>query len=104
MVNIARECDPTKYNSSDIMRAVMATVETLFIMDEETQIRGLSYIFYCKGLTFSHARLFSPLDMGKYQQCHTCFVLNCNKGKRGNLKGRVMNRGKLRWNSVQNFM
>ena len=79
MVNIARECDPTKYNSSDIMRAVMATVETLFIMDEETQIRGLSYIFYCKGLTFSHARLFSPLDMGKYQQYHTCFVLNCNK-------------------------
>ena len=65
MINLARECDASKHNASNIMRAVMATIETLFIMDEETQIRGLSYIFYCKGLTFSHARLFSPLDMGK---------------------------------------
>ena len=65
VINLARECDATRHNASDIMRAVMATVETLLIMDEETQIRGLSYIFYCKGLTFSHCRLFSPIDMGK---------------------------------------
>ena len=64
-MNLARECDANIYSSSDIMQAVMATIETLFIMDEETQIKGLSYIFYCKGLTLSHARLFSPLDMGK---------------------------------------
>ena len=48
------------------MRAMMATIETLFVMDEETQIKGLSYIFYCKGLTLAHTTLFSPIDMGRY--------------------------------------
>ena len=44
---------------------MMATIETLFVMDEETQIKGLSYIFYCKGLTLAHTTLFSPIDMGR---------------------------------------
>lgn len=65
VVNLAKECDASKYTSSDIMRAMMATIETLFVMDEETQIKGLSYIFYCKGLTLSHTRLFSPMDMAR---------------------------------------
>ena len=65
VVNLARECDASKYTSSDIMRAMMVTIETLFVMDEETQIKGLSYIFYCKGLTLAHTTLFSPIDMGK---------------------------------------
>ena len=37
----------------------MATIETLFVMDEETQIKGLSYIFYCKGLTLAHTTLLA---------------------------------------------
>ena len=31
-----------------MMRATFASLETL-IEDEETQIRGVTYIFYCKG-------------------------------------------------------
>mgnify|MGYP001343116175 FL=1 len=35
------------------------------IMDEDTQIRGLSYVFYFKNLKFSQVFIWSPSDAGK---------------------------------------
>merc|ERR1711894_835892 len=43
----------------------MSTLETLLIMDEDTQIRGLSYVFYFKSLKFSQVFIWSPTDAGK---------------------------------------
>ena len=65
LVNIAREVDPSRHSSSDIMKAVMSTLETLLIMDEETQIRGLSYVFYFKGMKFSQVFIWSPTEAAK---------------------------------------
>ena len=65
LINIPRELDPSRHTSADIMKAVMSTIETLLIMDDETQIRGLSYIFYFKGLRFSQVLVWSPSDAAK---------------------------------------
>ena len=65
LVVMNRQIDPTRHTSSDEMKAVMSTMETLLIMDEETQIRGLSYVFYFKNLKFSQVFIWSPTDAGK---------------------------------------
>jgi len=65
LVVMNRHIDPSRHTSSDEMKAVMSTLETLLIMDEETQIRGLSYVFYFKNLRFSQVFIWSPTDAGK---------------------------------------
>ena len=65
LVIMNRHIDPSRHTSSDEMKAVMSTLETLLIMDEETQIRGLSYVFYFKNLKFSQVFIWSPSDAGK---------------------------------------
>ena len=65
LVVMNRYIDPTRHTAADEMKAVMSTLETLLIMDEETQIRGLSYVFYFKNLKFSQVFIWSPSDAGK---------------------------------------
>ena len=65
LVVMNRYIDPTRHSAADEMKAVMSTLETLLIMDEETQIRGLSYVFYFKNLKFSQVFIWSPTDAGK---------------------------------------
>ena len=65
LVVMNKQIDPSRHTSTDEMKAVMSTLETLLIMDEETQIRGLSYIFYFKSLKFSQVFIWSPTDAGK---------------------------------------
>ena len=65
LVVMNKQIDPSRHTSTDEMKAVMSTLETLLIMDEETQIRGLSYVFYFKSLKFSQVFIWSPTDAGK---------------------------------------
>ena len=62
--NYTNEFDPENQSKSEIMRAFMITLESL-MMDEENQIRGLTYIFYCKGLTFSHVGIWTPSEAAR---------------------------------------
>ena len=65
LVVMNKQIDPSRHTSTDEMKAVMSTLETLLIMDEDTQIRGLSYVFYFKSLKFSQVFIWSPTDAGK---------------------------------------
>lgn len=56
--------DVLRHTNSDIMRVFMATFETL-MADEENTIRGLTYVFYAKGVTLAHVQIWSPSDAAK---------------------------------------
>lgn len=62
LVNMAAMLNPEVHTASDMMRASMLTLESLLFLDEETQVRGLTYVLYCHGLTWNHARIFSPSE------------------------------------------
>ena len=44
-----------------MMKTFMATFETL-LAEPENQIRGFTYILYCKGLTLGHCSVWTPMD------------------------------------------
>ena len=48
LLNCVNRIDTEARTNSDMMRAISASLETV-MEDEETQIRGVTYIFYCKG-------------------------------------------------------
>ena len=48
VVNYPDAYDIELFTNNDIMKIFMATLEYL-LQDEENQIRGFTYIFYCKG-------------------------------------------------------
>jgi hypothetical protein len=58
--NYAHVLDPSRHTSVDMMKTFMATFETL-LADPENQIRGFTYILYCKGLTLGHCSVWTPL-------------------------------------------
>ena len=49
LLNCVNRIDTEARTNSDMMRAISASLETV-MEDEETQIRGVTYIFYCRGL------------------------------------------------------
>ena len=65
MINVPQRLDPARHSSSDMMKAIMMSVETLLAMDQETQVRGLTYIFYCRGLTLKHCGLWTLAEARK---------------------------------------
>jgi len=64
MFSVARKLDPGRHNTSHVLRAHIATFETL-LRDEENQIRGFTYIFDCTGLTLSHLSIWTPAEVSK---------------------------------------
>ena len=70
VINMAQKLDPHKHTAIDMMRCAMMTLETLLTMDEETQIRGLTYVFDCKHLSLGHCKLWSPSDAARmFKDC-----------------------------------
>ena len=49
LLNCVSRIDTASRTNSDMMRAISASLETV-MEDEETQIRGVTYIFHCKGI------------------------------------------------------
>jgi len=62
--SVARKLDPAKHNTSHVVRAHIATFETL-LKDEENQIRGFTYVFDCSGLTLSHLSIWTPQECSR---------------------------------------
>lgn len=62
--SVARVLDPSKHNTSHVVRAHIATFETL-LQEEENQVRGFSYIFDCTGLTLAHLSIWTPQECAK---------------------------------------
>lgn len=60
--------DPTKFTTSDMMRAHIMTFEAL-LSDEENQIRGFTYVFDEKAVSWSHLSLWSPSEVSKAFSC-----------------------------------
>jgi len=60
--------DPTKFNTSDMMRAHIMTFETL-LSDEENQVRGFTYVFDEKSVSWSQLSLWSPSEVSKAFSC-----------------------------------
>lgn len=56
--------DLSKHQNSHVVRTMMCAVETL-MEDEENQIRGIAYVFYCKGISFSHLSIWTPADAAR---------------------------------------
>lgn len=63
--------DVNKHINSDVMKVKMASIETL-MEDEENQIRGITYIFYCKDISMTHCSIWT------YADAHTLFG-SCEK-------------------------
>jgi len=62
--SVARALDPARHNTSHVLRAHIATFETL-LHDEENQIRGFSYVFDCTGLTLAHLSIWTPAECSR---------------------------------------
>jgi len=60
--NLAQRLDPSRHSTDDMMKCLMMTMETVSMVDEESQVRGLTYVFDCQGLTLQHCRLWSPTE------------------------------------------
>jgi len=60
--------DPTKFSTSHIMRAHIMTFETL-LKDEENQVRGFTYVFDEKGVSWSQLSIWSPSEVSKAFSC-----------------------------------
>jgi len=60
--------DPTKYTTSDMMRAHVMTFETL-LNDEENQVRGFTYVFDEKSVSWSHLSIWTPSEVSKAFSC-----------------------------------
>merc|ERR1712004_380813 len=57
--------DPTKYTTSDMMRAHVMTFETLL----ENQVRGFTYVFDEKAVSWSHLSIWTPSEVSKAFSC-----------------------------------
>jgi len=62
--SVARALDPSKHNTSHVVRAHIATFETL-LQEEENQVRGFTYVFDCSGLTLAHLSIWTPQECSK---------------------------------------
>jgi len=60
--------DSSKYTVSDLMRAHVMTFETL-LTDEENQVRGFTYIFDEKDVSWSHISIWTPSEVSKAFSC-----------------------------------
>merc|ERR1712218_700570 len=60
--------DPTKYTTSDMMRAHVMTFETL-LANEENQVRGFTYVFDEKAVSWSHLSIWTPSEVSKAFSC-----------------------------------
>jgi len=60
--------DPAKYTTSDMMRAHVMTFETL-LNDEENQVRGFTYVFDEKAVSWSHLSIWTPSEVSKAFSC-----------------------------------
>lgn len=60
--------DPTKYTTSDMMRAHIVTFETL-LNDEENQVKGFTYVFDEENVSWSHLSLWTPSEVSKAFSC-----------------------------------
>merc|ERR1712079_699494 len=60
--------DSSKYTVSDLMRAHVMTFETL-LTDEENQVRGFTYIFEEKDVSWSHISIWTPSEVSKAFSC-----------------------------------
>jgi len=60
--------DPSKYSTSDMMRAHVMTFETL-LSDEENQVRGFTYVFDEAGVSWSHLSIWTPSEVSKAFSC-----------------------------------
>jgi len=60
--------DPSKYDTSAMMRAHVMTFETL-LNDEENQVRGFTYIFDEKEVSWSHLSIWTPSEVSKAFSC-----------------------------------
>lgn len=47
--------------NQEVMKTMMATLEVL-LRDKENQIRGFTYIFYCKNMTLAHCAIWTPSE------------------------------------------
>lgn len=66
--SVARNLDPSRHTSSDAMRAHLITFEAL-LEDEESQIRGFTYIFDCAGISLGHLGIWTPSEVAKIMSC-----------------------------------
>ena len=60
--------DSSKYTVSDLMRAHVMTFETL-LSDEENQVRGFTYVFDEKDVSWSHISIWTPSEVSKAFSC-----------------------------------
>jgi len=60
--------DSSKYTVSDLMRAHVMTFETL-LNDEENQVRGFTYVFDEKDVSWSHISIWTPSEVSKAFAC-----------------------------------
>jgi len=60
--------DPSLYSTSDMMRAHVMTFETL-LNDEENQVRGFTYVFDEKSVSWSHLSIWTPSEVSKAFSC-----------------------------------
>jgi len=60
--------DPTEFTTSDMMRAHIMTFETL-LTDEENQVRGFTYVFDEKAVSWSHLSIWTPSEVSKAFSC-----------------------------------
>jgi len=60
--------DSSKYSVSDLMRAHVMTFETL-LSDEENQVRGFTYVFDEKDVSWSHISIWTPSEVSKAFSC-----------------------------------
>lgn len=61
LLNCVNRIDTAARTNSDMMRAISASLETV-MEDEETQIRGVAYIFYCKDISMAHVAMWQAQD------------------------------------------
>jgi len=64
LFSIGTSVVPWKTHCADTMRAMVMSLEAL-IDDEDTQVRGLTYVFDYKGLGLSHLAIWPPTDFHK---------------------------------------
>ncbi|TRY61207.1 hypothetical protein TCAL_03680 [Tigriopus californicus] len=69
-VIFSRACsvDVSKFTACDIMRAHILTYEAL-LTDEETQVKGITYVFDERNINLSHISIWSPSDISKAFSC-----------------------------------
>lgn len=60
----AQALDPYRHTNSDQMRAFIITFEAL-LEEEESQLRGFTYVFDCSGVSLAHITLWSPVEVRK---------------------------------------